>query len=217
MICSLTITGTNGATFVGTGWFAGPHTLITAGHCVYDAALGGWAREITVRPGRDGANEPFTALRCKRFSTTDRWRTLRDPDFDYGALHLDKATAEPISTQTGWFSTAVMTDAALANQRVNVSGYPLDKGAASGAQGSEQWFHAKQIITVLPLRVYYDVDTAAGQSGSPVWLETPAGRRVIGIHAYGVGGSTHLGIVANSAPRITKEVLAVLRTWISKV
>src|SRR4051812_15241614 len=35
MICALEMETTFGS-FIGTGWFAGPKTLITAGHCVFD-------------------------------------------------------------------------------------------------------------------------------------------------------------------------------------
>ena len=52
MICALEIESQSGAAFVGTGWFAGPRTVITAGHCVFDPVeLGGWAKKITVVPG----------------------------------------------------------------------------------------------------------------------------------------------------------------------
>lgn len=214
MICSLSIRGSNGAGFVGTGWFAGPRTIITAGHCVHEAGLGGWAAQIEVRAGRNGQDEPFKKLICKRFSTTDRWKTLRDPDYDYAAIHLD-SSADEITNVTGWFSTAVMADAGLVRQRVNVSGYPVDKGTTN-PKGSEQWFHASQVLTVTPLRMFYDVDTVAGQSGAPVWLDTDAGPRVVGIHAYGVGAAAHLGITANSAPRITLAVLDVIKAWIQK-
>ena len=58
-ICALHITSALGG-FVGTGWLAGPRTVITAGHCVYHLAdMGGWANEIEVTPGRNDLNTPF--------------------------------------------------------------------------------------------------------------------------------------------------------------
>ena len=46
--------------WIGTGWFIGPHTLITAGHVVYIKNSGvpgrdGWVKRIQVMPGRNGA------------------------------------------------------------------------------------------------------------------------------------------------------------------
>lgn len=207
MICSLEIRAAGRGVWVGTGWFAGPKTLITAGHCVHHDDMGGWATEIIVRPGRSGAKEPFAALSSKRFDTTDRWFNDRNPDFDYAAIHLDD-DALAVSAVTGWFNTVVLNDAGLAAQRVNVSGYPGDKG-----NGMEQWFHAKQVLRTTARRVYYDVDTMGGQSGAPVWLDTDEGPKVVGIHAYGVG-ATLPGVTANSAPRITAEVLQRIRGWV---
>lgn len=208
MICSLEIISPQ-TSLVGTGWFAGPKTLITAGHCVHDVALGGWASKIIVRPAQNGVEEPFGSLVATRFSTTDRWFQNRDPDFDYAAIHLEAADALPITDQTGWFSTAVVNDAGLHAQRVNVAGYPGDKG------GDTLWFHAKQILHLRPPRIYYDIDTLPGQSGAPVWLETDSGPRVVGIHAYGVGASAP-GVEANSGPRITEAVIERIADWLTQ-
>lgn len=211
MICSLVIRGATGSA-VGTGWFAGPRTIVTAGHCVYHSMIGGWAREITIYPGRDSRRKPFGELKSRKFSTTNKWLKEQSPDFDYAAIHLGPE-ADEITKKTGWFSTAVLNDAALKSQRVNVSGYPGDKGIGE-LMGSEQWFHAKQIVYVTPYRIFYDVDTMGGQSGAPSWIQMPDGPKVVGIHAYGVGAS--VGANANSAPRITEDVLAVLKGWVEK-
>ena len=45
-IASLLITAADNSTWIGTGWFIGPHTLVTAGHVVYIKNSG--------VPGRDG-------------------------------------------------------------------------------------------------------------------------------------------------------------------
>src|SRR6185436_3832447 len=36
--------------YFGTGFLVGPRTVVTAGHCVHDAPLGGWASSIEVIP-----------------------------------------------------------------------------------------------------------------------------------------------------------------------
>src|SRR5882672_823815 len=45
-ICALRIVSASGKEYVGTGWFAGPYTILTAGHCVYLHDDGGWAESI---------------------------------------------------------------------------------------------------------------------------------------------------------------------------
>lgn len=212
MICSLDILSQSGFPYVGTGWFVGPRTIITAGHCVYDPVeLGGWAAQITVIPGLDGDEpEPFGRAVSTNFSTTDRWLEARDPDFDYAAIHLD----EDLGATVGHFGVGVLTDADLNNRLVNVSGYPVWPG-----EGQLQYFHANRIKALTARRLFYDVDTYGGQSGSPVWayLDGSDEPVVIGIHAYGVGGvPAGLGVVANSGPRILPEVLEVIRGWIER-
>ena len=182
MICALEIESQTGAAFVGTGWFAGPRTVITAGHCVFDPVeLGGWAKKITVVPGRNVDKKPFQSASSSSFSITDRWQEAQDADFDYGVIHL----STDLGAAVGSFSVGVLPDAALKNRLVNVSGYPFEPG-----EGKAQYFHANRVKALTGRRLFYDIDTMGGQSGSPVWAyeegsDVPV---VVAIHAYGVGG-----------------------------
>ena len=210
-ICSLEITSQNGLQYVGTGWFAAPRTLITAGHCVFDPfELGGWARTIKVMPGRNGdANPLFGTAESSRFSTTNRWLEAQDEDFDYAAIHL----SEDLGTKAGTFGIGLLLDSELKDLMVNVSGYPVEPG-----EGREQYFHANRVKALTGRRLFYDIDTMGGQSGSPVWayLDGSTDPVVVGIHAYGVGGvPAGLNVNANSGPRILPEVLDVIKGWIA--
>jgi glutamyl endopeptidase len=211
MICALEIESQSGAAYVGTGWFAGPRTVITAGHCVFDPVeLGGWAKKITVVPGRNVDQKPFQSASSASFSTTDRWQEAQDPDFDYGVIHL----SSDLGASVGSFSVGVLPDAELKDRLVNVSGYPFQPG-----EGKAQYFHANRVKALTGRRLFYDIDTMGGQSGSPVWAyedgsDVPV---VVAIHAYGVGGvPTNLNVVANSGPRVLPEVLDVIRGWIAR-
>jgi V8-like Glu-specific endopeptidase len=212
MICSLEIIGNSGSGGIGTGWFIGPKTLVTAGHCVYHPSLGGWAREITVYPGRYDLDDrvfpypkdaSFTKpVVSQNFEAVSRWINTLNPDFDYAVIHLD----QPVGDETGWFSVAVKDDITLQGSLVNVSGYPGDKDF-----GKRQYFAASKIGLVTPTRIFYEADTYAGQSGAPTWILTDSGEhQVIGIHSYGVGG----GFTLNSATRITAEIFNTINQWI---
>lgn len=210
LICALDITSPWG-TFIGTGWFAGPRTIITAGHCVFDPhQMGGWASSITVVPARDGAAQPFGQVRATRFSSTDAWIERQEPDFDIAAIHLPADTGFP--ADLGWFGVASYPNETLSGLSVNVSGYPGDRG-----DGTEQWWARNHVRSLTPRRIFYDVDTMGGQSGAPVYI-VPDDRSppvVIGVHAYGVGGSGAMGQALNSGPRFIPEMVECISGWIA--
>src|SRR5918999_1798573 len=93
MICALRMRGPTGAGAIGTGWFIGPRTVLTAGHCVFsNHFFGGWAASIDVIPGLVGPGaqddmRPYGSLSSRRFSSVDRWTEAEDPDFDIGCIH----------------------------------------------------------------------------------------------------------------------------------
>ncbi|MFT4152079.1 MAG: trypsin-like peptidase domain-containing protein [Paracoccaceae bacterium] len=209
-ICQLDLKGRLG-NFKGTGWFAGPATVITAGHCVhYPQFFDGWAEEITVSPGRTGDSFPLGRARSGWFSTVDVWRDGQNADFDMAAIHLD----EPLGNAAGIFPCRVLDDPALIGRMVNISGYPTDRDLAR-----VQYHHANRIMAVTARRLFYDIDTVSGQSGAPVWVQDDpaAAPACVGIHAYGVPGTPlDLHILANSAPRFDAEVLAVIGAWVAR-
>jgi glutamyl endopeptidase len=209
LICALEIDAPWGM-FVGTGWFAGPRTLITAGHCVFDKKqMGGWAREITVTPGRDRELKPFNSFKATRFSSVDAWIERQDADFDIAAIHLDN----DVFPASEVFHVGALPDAELQDYLVNVSGYPASPGG-----GTELYWAKNRIRAVTPRRIFYDVDTSGGQSGGPAYIFADENSRpiVVGIHAYGEGGTpASLNLRVNSAPRIIPEVVTQIQQWIT--
>jgi V8-like Glu-specific endopeptidase len=67
---------------------------------------------------------------------------------------------------------------------------------------------ARRIASVGARKVFYDIDTAGGQSGSAVYRIKDGKRFAVGIHAYGVGSGQF-----NSATRINRPVFDNLQTW----
>lgn len=215
MICALHMRGPDGAGAIGTGWFIGPKTLLTAGHCVFSGQFfGGWASSIEVVPGCNGAgadtaSQPYGAVASARFSSLDQWVEREDPDFDIGCIHLDAAKG----TEVGWFSLAALPPEELQGYLVNVAGYPADRGA-----GHELLHASGRVLRVSDRRVFYDTDTYGGQSGAAAWIHERDGAPplAVGVHAYGAGGTpADLHLTANSAPRITQELLAVIQQWVA--
>ena len=207
LVCALEIDAPWGM-FVGTGWFVGPRTLVTAGHCVFDRKqMGGWAREITVTPGRNREQKPFGSMTATRFSSVHPWIEQQDADFDVAAIHLDL----PVFTEAEVFRVGALPDAELQDYLVNVSGYPAEPGG-----GAELYWAKNRIRAVTPRRIFYDVDTSGGQSGGPAYIfrDEASHPIVVGIHAYGEGGTpASVGLRVNSAPRIVPEVVDQIDAW----
>jgi len=198
---SLLITAADGSNWIGTGWFIGPHTLMTAGHCVYIKNSGkpgrdGWVRSIDVMPGRNGSSLPYGKVTSKNFRTVAGWANSGDENFDYGAIIIPSE----LGNTTGWFGFGVYSDATLKASVGNISGYPGDKPTGT------QWYDAHKIDSVNARKVYYDIDTVGGQSGSGVYRIINGGRYGIAIHAYG-------GATTNSGTRIVTPVFQNMVNW----
>jgi V8-like Glu-specific endopeptidase len=196
--CSLRIATRTGKTYIGTGWFIGPRTIMTAGHCVYLHNEGGWAKSITVMPGRNGSSMPFGAHVATHFRSVTGWTGSRQRSNDFGCIILPENNR--LGVRTGSFGFAYMSDATLRQKYLNLTGYPGDKPAGT------QWYHARRTKSVTSRTIVYDIDTAGGQSGSAVYHIKDGKRYAVGIHTNGSQSG-------NSATRITKGVFNFMKSW----
>lgn len=199
--CSLLITAADNSKWIGTGWFIGPHTVMTAGHVVYIKNSGvagrdGWVKSILVMPGRNGNSIPFGSVTSTNFRSVTGWTQSGSEYYDYGAIILPTN----LGNRTGWFGFGVYSDSDLVASVGNISGYPGDK------PGGTQWYDYHKIASVNSRKVYYDIDTYGGQSGSSVYRIISGGRYGIAIHAYG-------GATTNSGTRIVTPVFNNMVAW----
>ena len=201
--CALRITAKDGSLWIGTAFFISPRVLATAGHCVFingkNQARNGWVRSIDVMPGRDDDNLPFGMETSTRSCSVRGWAEYGDDEWDYGAIIL----ANPLGNQTGWLGFGTYRDATLKKRIGNISGYPGNPG-----NGTQQWYMARRISSVGARKVFYDIDTLEGQSGSAVYRIRNGSRYAFAIHAYGVGANR-----LNSATRINRSVFDNLSSW----
>lgn len=207
MICALRI-DTGSGVFNGTGWLAGPSTVITAGHCLHNDAFasgGGWARKVTVVAGQSWNKQPFGAVVSTRLSCADPWLRTRDRAHDIGAIHLD----DPVGERVGWMKYDAVDPAALIRAAAVVSGYPEYAGSY------EHLLVAKGAVrTSLDGRLYYEIDTTDGQSGGPVWIGDIAAPTVVAVHGYEADATPPgVGPGVNSGALLTPDHLRLIQTW----
>lgn len=196
MVCQLIMTTKNGERFKGTGWFIGPRTVMTAGHCLHFRNNGGWAKQIEVIPGMNGSRKPYGSQIGRSFRSVKGWTDNQDPDYDYGCIILPD---DNLGKRVGWFGFAALSDGSLTNLLMNNSGYSGDKPSGT------QWYTAGRVLRTTRRQLFYYNDTFAGNSGGPVWRYRDGKRHGVGIHAYGG--------CPNKATRITRPVFDLMKKW----
>jgi V8-like Glu-specific endopeptidase len=120
-------------TWGGSAVLIDPKHVLTAGHCVYDADLGGWADWLEVTPAYDEDRSdpsPYgTAEWSGGYVIGARWVSTADPDQDYALLRLDR----PIGALTGWFGYGSSTScSSFEDNTFWARSYPID-GSYSGS------------------------------------------------------------------------------------
>jgi glutamyl endopeptidase len=198
---SLLITAADNSAWIGTGWFISPRTLITAGHVVYIKNSGvpgrdGWVKSINVMPGRNANNLPYGTATSRIFHSVTGWTEDGDEHYDYGAIIIPT----PLGETVGVFGFGVFSDSDLRDSVGNIAGYPGDKPSGT------LWYDNQRIASVTSRKVFYDIDTMGGQSGSAVYRFVGSDRIAIAVHAYG-------GARSNSGTRISRPVYDNMRAW----
>lgn len=191
--------GADGKHYLCTGWLNGPHSVVTAGHCLYNA---GPATEFAVYFGLDGTGAVAACTTTYAYAPS-QWTTTHSQEYDWGVLQLNCNAGEVF----GYLGFRTPTIADYIGVSYFVTGYPGDKAVG----GSYTMWQAGQPITNTDgssRRLFYGTDTAEGQSGAPIWRVKggTCGNCATGIDTYGVGG----GELLNSGSRITSEVMAIL-------
>ena len=196
------------------GTLIAPDLVLTAGHCIVKSG-GRVPKSINVQPGRNGSYRAET-IPADRVYVARGFATRRNPLFDYAVIRLrrpvrDRRHVIPLHRPT----RAQLTKLKRGGGRIQVVGYPSDKSRAT------MWTHSERLVRFDRRRLFHEVDTCPGHSGSAVLAKVGGRTRVIGIHVAGVSdpktgrsygcvpGST--GAPAggvNRAVRVSSKVLA---------
>lgn len=187
-----------GDSFICTGWLVDPEFILTSGHCAYDPTPFGGDPVDAAQffPGRNGAFDPFGGCNVTGLFAKSGWRTQGKAKHDWAVMRLDCAIGNTVGT-LGFFAVPGLNQ--LDGKTGRVEGYPGDKPF-----GTHWKMSGTMASRTDASMVYYPIDTAGGQSGSPIMVANrpscggPCG---MGIHSYGATGNPPL----NSGPRITTQ------------
>ena len=205
----------NNQGFICTGWLIDKNSILTSGHCSFtpDGGTGDPIEFATFSAGRNRLVDPFGTCSVYEVFSTLGWKRDGLPQDDWSVMQLGTnsgATCD-IGTTVGWFGLSWTPGAdALTGDAATVQGYPGDK--ANGTQ----WTMSGSIKKSTKQMVFYRMDTAGGQSGSPVFDptgpacgNTPCG---MAVHSYGVG-LPGAGATANAGPRITEARFTAITNY----
>ncbi|GIH04025.1 extracellular metalloprotease [Rhizocola hellebori] len=206
---TVAITRTTGGVTRGhcTGWMIGDDTLVTAGHCVYPRNGTDWYNraEFTVWPGRDGGSTPFGSCTVASLHSVSGWTSSFMNGWDYGAMKLNCT----VGVNTGTFGF-MWTSASQNGTSTYNRGYSGDKPFGT------QWASFDSIRVTQDRELFYQHDTAGGNSGGPVYTYSnpncggPCG---VAVHAHGFHGSGAPNNNHNSGPRIVEPVFNNFIFW----
>ena len=187
----------------GSGIIVGPHHILTAAHNVYDPHKKEWATSIIAHPALNDSMAPFGSMKAVKIFTFEDWIDKGDSNFDIALITLSSS----IGLQTGWCGLLCLERDDLIQEEVRITGYPGDKGF------NQMWTMSHVIKRVEPEKIFYDIDTYGGQSGSGIWINKWGNPYVIGIHTLGEGGKYE----GNSGVRLSQgKFVQVISEWISK-
>jgi len=203
-LVKLFITAADSSNWICSGALVDNFHALTAGHCVYMKDNGGWVSSIQVVPGYDNGYMSYNYAWATYLRSYSGWTDYQMTEHDWGLVTLDRN----VGSWVGYLGrmTASSSDAVYIGT-LNTAGYPGDL-----CSGECMYWDADSGRTATEYNHWYYMDTAGGQSGSPVWVyySSSGSRYILTIHTNGDDGSG-----SNHGTRLNQDKYDRLNTWLS--
>ncbi|AIL13847.1 hypothetical protein IM40_10800 (plasmid) [Candidatus Paracaedimonas acanthamoebae] len=189
---------------IGTGVVISPQNVLTCGHNLYlddekynkFPYLDRKVAQIVFYPGLKGEKYHLKA-RSSCYVVHPQWIASTSTNHDLGMIHFEKK----IGLTTGYIP--ISPHSPKLNEEINVTGYP--------GELEHYMYTMSGLIKQLELnKIYYDIDTTYGNSGSCIWVGEKNSPICIGIHTTGVYGSYKW----NGGILITHENYNLIKGWL---
>ncbi|MFW9972983.1 MAG: CARDB domain-containing protein [Candidatus Odinarchaeota archaeon] len=186
----------------GSGVLIDKNHVLTAAHCVYSHTYGGWADSIKIVPGEDNGNEPYGHAWVENMRCYEDWIDHADRRHDFAVISLDR----DIGQQIGWMEIyTTPPSSSIYSGGLNTAGYPSDLD-----NGLNMYWCYESGEYANEYNHWYWLDTAGGQSGSPIWIYNGVTRYILSVHAYGSIGSN-----GNYGTRINQVKFDCINNWLT--
>lgn len=217
-ICRL-VTGSyaNSTEVVGTGILIGQYHVLTCAHNIYPPKSPKTGR-ITVFPGQNGPDEYGPSFKANGWAISPGWRANDCHTFgeDVGIIRLGR----PV--ESGFLALRPFDPATLVDATAHTAGYPGDRrpGARFMFRSEGPIEGAIQVRSctldttdglILPTirqttsLIAHRLDTAPGQSGSPMWLLREGRLLLVAIHTGVNAGGHKQAVLLNEVVRLRVE------------
>ena len=165
------------SSYRGTGFVAGNSMVVTCGHNIYshDVNRKGWANSVTIILQKNGDIEPWTTSKRKLRSNSG-WTQKGQKESDWGIIETEQNLADYVG-----YGVIASPSTNIVGETVEIPGYP--KAVKNETNSHKMWTDTGTVSRQDSTgRVYYDIDTSGGNSGSGVFIN---GSTAVAVHAYG--------------------------------
>lgn len=178
--------------------------VLTNAHCVENQSHGSIVNAVAY-PGVHNNHYSYGSWEMEESFVPRGWMEDFSTDFDYAVIKVNPKGDLHIGEVTG---TAGMRDQSnLDSETISVYGYPGDLIAEH--QEVSQWGMSGSVYDWNENMIYYQVDTAGGQSGAPILNEQ---NQLIGLHRGGWSDTETGEPLYNGGPKANRALITFVST-----